>query len=121
MDCGAPYWPASVIISLSKMIIRGLEFLHSHKIIHRDLKVLSVMLPTFANTLPKSHNVFVLLNEREEIKTLAIGDFDTAKLVTAKAQAKTILGTTGWMASSIIPLSSLFSPFFSLISSVFST
>jgi len=34
-----------------------------------------------------------MLNERKEIMRLAIGDFDTAKKVSSKNQAKTVLGT----------------------------
>jgi serine/threonine protein kinase len=68
-------------------MVRGLEFLHSHQIIHRDLK---------------SENIFVMLNERREIIQLAIGDFDTAKKVSAKNQAKTVLGTPQWMAPEVL-------------------
>eukprot|EP01102_Stenamoeba_stenopodia_P010732 TRINITY_DN3261_c0_g7_i1.p1 TRINITY_DN3261_c0_g7~~TRINITY_DN3261_c0_g7_i1.p1 ORF type:complete len:451 (-),score=125.75 TRINITY_DN3261_c0_g7_i1:102-1454(-) len=68
-------------------IIKGLEFLHSNHIIHRDLK---------------SDNIFVMLNERKEIMRLAIGDFDTAKKINSKNIAKTVLGTPQWMAPEVL-------------------
>ena len=76
------------IWKLSLDIIKGIEFLHSNGIIHRDLK---------------SDNIFILLNERREIMKCAIGDFDTAKQVNSKAdQAKTVLGTPAWMAPEVM-------------------
>ena len=37
------------------------------------------------------------MNERMEIATLAIGDFDAAKKVSAKSVAKTVVGTPQYM------------------------
>jgi len=71
---------------VSLEIIRGLEFLHRHSIMHRDLK---------------SDNIFVTLNERKEIAQVAIGDFDCAKAVSRQSAAKTVLGTAGFMAPEV--------------------
>jgi len=68
-------------------ITKGVVFLHSNNIIHRDLK---------------SDNIFISLNERKEIANLAIGDFDTAKNVAVEKQAKTIIGTPGWIAPEVL-------------------
>ena len=65
-------------------IIRGIEFLHSHNIMHRDLK---------------GDNIFILYGERKEIQLCAIGDFDTAK---QESNTKTVLGTPAWMAPEVM-------------------
>jgi serine/threonine protein kinase len=65
------------ICSYSLQMIDALDFLHRHSIIHRDLK---------------SDNIFVTLNHDKEIHDVAIGDFDSAKKVTGKSQAKTTIG-----------------------------
>mmetsp|Transcript_11391 Transcript_11391/g.17082 ORF Transcript_11391/g.17082 Transcript_11391/m.17082 type:complete len:457 (-) Transcript_11391:57-1427(-) len=78
---------ARKITAFALDLIRGLEFLHSHNIIHRDLK---------------SDNVFVLKNERKEIQTLAIGDFDTAKVLNKNVVAKTVVGTPSFMAPEVL-------------------
>lgn len=68
--------------------IKGIEFLHNNGIIHRDLK---------------SDNIFILLDEKNEILKCAIGDFDTAKQINSKyEQAKTVLGTPAWMAPEVM-------------------
>ena len=73
---------------ISLDIVKGIEFLHSNGIVHRDLK---------------SDNIFVLLDEQSEIHKCAIGDFDTAKQINSKAeQAKTVLGTPAWMAPEVM-------------------
>lgn len=80
-------------------IIKGIEFLHGHGIIHRDLK---------------SDNIFILMNEKGEILKCAIGDFDTAKQVNSKSeQAKTVLGTPAWMAPEVMDAKELGSYSFS--------
>ena len=70
-------------------IIKGIEFLHLQGIVHRDLK---------------SDNVFVLLDDKNQIISCAIGDFDTAKqIIGVKAQkAMTVLGTPSWMAPEVM-------------------
>eukprot|EP01102_Stenamoeba_stenopodia_P005625 TRINITY_DN1636_c0_g1_i1.p1 TRINITY_DN1636_c0_g1~~TRINITY_DN1636_c0_g1_i1.p1 ORF type:complete len:595 (-),score=151.05 TRINITY_DN1636_c0_g1_i1:45-1829(-) len=68
-------------------IAKGLTFLHQNNIIHRDLK---------------SDNIFVKLNEQKEIAELAIGDFDTAKKVSMKTHAKTLVGTPPYMAPEVL-------------------
>ncbi len=79
--------PASDIIRFCLDIIRGLEFLHDNHIIHRDLK---------------SDNIFVLLDERKNVQLCAIADFDSAKQMVSNTQAKTIVGTPGWMAPEVL-------------------
>eukprot|EP01102_Stenamoeba_stenopodia_P022856 TRINITY_DN9676_c0_g1_i2.p1 TRINITY_DN9676_c0_g1~~TRINITY_DN9676_c0_g1_i2.p1 ORF type:complete len:301 (+),score=53.92 TRINITY_DN9676_c0_g1_i2:534-1436(+) len=66
-------------------IASGIEFLHSHGIIHRDIKC---------------ENVFVNLDMEGNIKKLAIGDFDTAKNVVV-SKPKTIIGTLSYMAPEV--------------------
>eukprot|EP01096_Ripella_sp_DP13-Kostka_P006777 TRINITY_DN2448_c0_g2_i1.p1 TRINITY_DN2448_c0_g2~~TRINITY_DN2448_c0_g2_i1.p1 ORF type:complete len:679 (+),score=288.18 TRINITY_DN2448_c0_g2_i1:138-2174(+) len=68
-------------------ISRGLEFLHDNHIVHRDLK---------------SDNIFVLLDERKNVQLCAIADFDSAKQMNRAVQAKTIIGTPGWMAPEVL-------------------
>jgi len=66
-------------------IIRGIEFLHKHSIIHRDIK---------------SENVSVHINERREISLLAISEFDSAKRI-GKNGTKTVIGTLNFIAPEI--------------------
>ena len=69
-------------------VIKGIEVLHQHCILHRDIK---------------SDNIFVLLNERKEINIVSIGDFDTAKQIKSRSQkAVTVIGTPSWMAPEVI-------------------
>ncbi|MDP2434477.1 MAG: serine/threonine-protein kinase [archaeon] len=68
-------------------IAKGIEFLHSHGIIHRDLK---------------SDNVFVLKNETGGIQTLVIGDFDTAKKISGNQLAMTVIGTPAFIAPEVL-------------------
>eukprot|EP01114_Cavostelium_apophysatum_P015408 TRINITY_DN4185_c0_g1_i1.p1 TRINITY_DN4185_c0_g1~~TRINITY_DN4185_c0_g1_i1.p1 ORF type:complete len:665 (-),score=153.12 TRINITY_DN4185_c0_g1_i1:35-2029(-) len=68
-------------------IVRGIEVLHNHNIIHRDLK---------------SGNIFAILGLGGTPHTLVIGDFDTAKIVTNIDLPKTTLGTPGYIAPEIM-------------------
>jgi serine/threonine protein kinase len=77
------HWALSMLVNLSAQVANGLAFLHKNSIIHRDLK---------------AENVFVMLDSRNEIHSLAIGDFD----VSVQAQAaKTVIGTPGWIAPEV--------------------
>jgi hypothetical protein len=42
--------------------------------------------------------VLATLDAHDEVQTLAISDFDTAKTVTKSQQAKTVIGTPSYMA-----------------------
>mmetsp|Transcript_13026 Transcript_13026/g.17666 ORF Transcript_13026/g.17666 Transcript_13026/m.17666 type:complete len:267 (-) Transcript_13026:39-839(-) len=64
-------------------LVKGLRYLHSHKVIHRDLK---------------SDNIFLNYGERGNIIETVIGDFDSAKRLVVTPHAKTIIGTTNYMA-----------------------
>lgn len=75
-------------------ISKGLEFLHSHGIIHRDLK---------------SDNIFVLKNESGSIQTLVIGDLDTAKKIGGSQQAITLIGTPAFIAPEVLECESAYS------------
>eukprot|EP00005_Dracoamoeba_jomungandri_P001560 CAMPEP_0174262226 /NCGR_PEP_ID=MMETSP0439-20130205/12851_1 /TAXON_ID=0 /ORGANISM="Stereomyxa ramosa, Strain Chinc5" /LENGTH=556 /DNA_ID=CAMNT_0015346901 /DNA_START=15 /DNA_END=1685 /DNA_ORIENTATION=- len=86
LECGGLRFDPTNIARYCLDMIKGLDFLHKKNIIHRDLK---------------SDNIFVTLNERKEINTLAIGDFDTAKAV-VKTMARTIIGTPGYMAPEVL-------------------
>eukprot|EP00339_Tiarina_fusa_P006170 CAMPEP_0117013084 /NCGR_PEP_ID=MMETSP0472-20121206/10864_1 /TAXON_ID=693140 ORGANISM="Tiarina fusus, Strain LIS" /NCGR_SAMPLE_ID=MMETSP0472 /ASSEMBLY_ACC=CAM_ASM_000603 /LENGTH=261 /DNA_ID=CAMNT_0004716299 /DNA_START=104 /DNA_END=886 /DNA_ORIENTATION=+ len=81
--------PVKTLYRILLDIIRGIEFLHSQNIMHRDLK---------------SENIFILYGERKEIQLCAIGDFDTAKQLVA--DTKTVLGTPSWMAPEVMAASS---------------
>jgi len=80
-----PYFPSD-ISRFALDIIRGLEFLHKNNVLHRDLK---------------TDNIFVSLNERKLISFLSIGDFDTAKIISRRAGAKTVIGTPSYMAPEV--------------------
>ncbi|PRP87907.1 hypothetical protein PROFUN_02644 [Planoprotostelium fungivorum] len=81
------YFSAREICDIAMQIMDGLEFLHNHDVIHRDLK---------------SDNILVTLNNNSEISTIYIADFDTAKKLTEDAQiAKTAIGTPGFIAPEV--------------------
>jgi len=84
MDANNESIPLKIIYRVLLDIIKGVEFLHHHNIMHRDLK---------------SDNIFILYGDRKEIKHCAIGDFDTAK---QEANTKTVLGTPAWMAPEVM-------------------
>lgn len=72
-----PFTPAA-IGRYALSVLAGLEFLHKHQVLHRDLK---------------SDNIFVMLDEKKEICQLAIGDFDVAKrLKVEQCNAKAVVG-----------------------------
>ncbi|CAH1105459.1 unnamed protein product [Psylliodes chrysocephalus] len=70
------------VVSWAKQIANGMHYLHSHKIIHRDLK---------------SPNV--LIGENEVIK---ISDFGTSRTWNGVSEKMTFAGTVAWMAPEAI-------------------
>ncbi|XP_018323033.1 mitogen-activated protein kinase kinase kinase 13 isoform X2 [Agrilus planipennis] len=70
------------IVSWAKQIASGMQYLHSHKIIHRDLK---------------SPNV--LIGENEVIK---ISDFGTSRMWNEVSTKMSFAGTVAWMAPEAI-------------------
>jgi hypothetical protein len=68
----------------------GLQYLHSQKIMHRDLK---------------SDNIFVNFCERGSISRVVIADFDTAKsLLSSEADDNILIGTTNYIAPETLRL-----------------
>ncbi|XP_039962811.1 mitogen-activated protein kinase kinase kinase 13-B isoform X1 [Bactrocera tryoni] len=72
----------SRLVSWSKQIAHGMQYLHSHKIIHRDLK---------------SPNI--LIGHQEIVK---ISDFGTSKEWNEKSTKMSFAGTVAWMAPEVI-------------------
>jgi len=67
-------------------LVVGMDVLHRHKIIHRDLK---------------SANIFVTLDGMRALQCCSIGDMDSAKRLVEGSKAVTIIGTPGYMAPEI--------------------
>lgn len=67
-------------------IAQGVQFLHFHQILHRDLK---------------SDNIFVQLNESSEISRVLIGDFDSAKSMRELQKRYSTVGTPGYIAPEV--------------------
>ena len=73
----------NVVINYTKQLLDGLEYLHSHEVIHRDLKAANVLV------------------DRNGVCKLA--DFGTAKSVhELNGQNNTLTGTLNWMAPEVI-------------------
>ena len=72
----------AVAIDWSKQIASGMQYLHSHKIIHRDLK---------------SPNVLLTYND-----TLKITDFGTSRQWNERSTKMSFAGTVAWMAPEVI-------------------
>jgi hypothetical protein len=71
------------VLDWSKQISNGVEYLHSNKIVHRDLK---------------SPNILFF-----DKRTLKISDFGTSKeLVNRRSQIMSFNGTSAWMAPEVI-------------------
>lgn len=74
----------AVVWNISLQILLGLEYLHSKKVLHRDLK---------------SANVFLSKDASQKYFSVKIGDLGVAKLLdTSTAFAKTIVGTPYYLS-----------------------
>ena len=69
-----------------RLCLDGLQFLHGHGIIHRDIK---------------AENVFLILGANGKVLEVALGDFDQAKNLGGGLTVTTI-GTVGWMAPEML-------------------
>jgi serine/threonine protein kinase len=77
------YTKPTQVLDWSKQISNGVEYLHSNKIVHRDLK---------------SPNILFF-----DKNTLKISDFGTSKeLVNRRSQIMSFNGTSAWMAPEVI-------------------
>ncbi|EEB19666.1 serine/threonine-protein kinase, putative [Pediculus humanus corporis] len=74
--------PPKRLISWSKQIASGMNYLHAHKIIHRDLK---------------SPNVLIGIGE-----VMKISDFGTSREWNEKSTIMSFAGTVAWMAPEVI-------------------
>ena len=74
--------PPIMIVEWAGQIASGMNYLHLHKIIHRDLK---------------SPNVLISYND-----TLKISDFGTSKQWNDRSAKMSFAGTVAWMAPEII-------------------
>ncbi|XP_071791557.1 mitogen-activated protein kinase kinase kinase 13-B-like [Asterias amurensis] len=74
--------PPRLMVDWSKQIAQGMNYLHVHKIIHRDLK---------------SPNVLVSTND-----ILKISDFGTSREWNEKSTKMSFAGTVAWMAPEVI-------------------
>ncbi|XP_012941530.1 mitogen-activated protein kinase kinase kinase 12 [Aplysia californica] len=74
--------PPTLVLDWSKQIASGMNYLHSHKIIHRDLK---------------SPNVLVASND-----IVKISDFGTSREWNEKSTKMSFAGTVAWMAPEVI-------------------
>eukprot|EP01105_Mastigella_eilhardi_P023623 TRINITY_DN59_c0_g1_i16.p1 TRINITY_DN59_c0_g1~~TRINITY_DN59_c0_g1_i16.p1 ORF type:complete len:561 (-),score=153.89 TRINITY_DN59_c0_g1_i16:422-1924(-) len=81
------YFSFAELTNFAFQLAKGLKYLHSIPIIHRDLK---------------SENVFITKNPQGQIQALKIGDFDTAKILEAAKNTFTKnTGTVGYMAPEV--------------------
>lgn len=74
--------PPTLVLEWAKQIASGMNYLHSHKIIHRDLK---------------SPNVLVASND-----IVKISDFGTSREWNEKSTKMSFAGTVAWMAPEVI-------------------
>ncbi|XP_033728080.1 mitogen-activated protein kinase kinase kinase 13-A-like [Pecten maximus] len=74
--------PPQLVLDWTKQIASGMNYLHNHKIIHRDLK---------------SPNVLVAKND-----VVKISDFGTSRTWNEKSTKMSFAGTVAWMAPEVI-------------------
>src|SRR5262249_28742897 len=80
------FLPLHKVICQVADIARGLSFLHSHNIMHRDLK---------------TENIYAVINDSNQIQILAIGDFDVSFQLSSKSKPKSTVGTFHYMAPEV--------------------
>ena len=84
--------PPDVVRQWTKQLLTGLLYLHTQRIIHRDIKGENLLIDTTSDP-----------SREAQVKLV---DFGAAKRLTdALAQSRTIIGTPYWMAPEIVDLS----------------
>jgi len=92
------YFQPSTIARFMLMLINGVRFLHNNAIIHRDIN---------------SANIFVMLDQHNQVNNLAVGDFDhSMRQESSSAPSSSsaldlyshhsLVGTSGWIAPECI-------------------
>ncbi|XP_034243084.1 serine/threonine-protein kinase Nek8-like [Thrips palmi] len=76
--------PQEDVMLMFTQIIQGLHYIHSQKILHRDLK---------------THNIFVSHEPNVfSMPILKIGDFGISKVLMSQSKASTVLGTPSYLS-----------------------
>ena len=83
--------PPQVIRSWTKQLLTGLLYLHTQRVIHRDIKGENILIDTSCE-----------ISKEAQVKLV---DFGAAKRLTdAVAQSRTVIGTPYWMAPEVVDL-----------------
>lgn len=83
--------PPMVIRSWTKQLLTGLLYLHTQRVIHRDIKGENILIDTNCD-----------ITKEAQVKLV---DFGAAKRLTdAVAQSRTVIGTPYWMAPEVVDL-----------------
>ena len=94
-----------IIQYFMRQIIKGIEYIHSLSIIHRDIKLSNILIK-FPNVIRKNNSEFIDINDLDESDFLSselkIIDFGLSKKLDPNELAQTALGTPFHMAPQIL-------------------
>ena len=94
-----------IIQYFMRQIIKGIEYIHSLSIIHRDIKLSNILIK-FPNIIRKNKSEFIDINDLDESDFLSselkIIDFGLSKKLDPNELAQTALGTPFHMAPQIL-------------------
>lgn len=98
---GANVITTTRIVSWSRQIAVGMQYLHMHKIIHRDLKVrfIAIFYLSIRNSNFYLQSPNILIGQNEIIK---ISDFGTSREFNDISTKMSFAGTVAWMAPEVI-------------------